>query len=147
MKLPSLKSYQDCAFWEGLILGKFVILTCLDLVILVTLIQALNLYRSYSSIYRLQLCQIYISKFEHPINVLGFYNTIYSLLRSKTQDHLLRLEKNLSSTTDLPEIKDNFQIRSPHSIKALITVVTINNYFWHKIFLSFIYLPLVSYVL
>ena len=142
MNLPSFKSYQDCALWGGLILGKFVILTCLDLVILVTLTQALNLSRSYSSIYRLQLCQICISKFEHPINVLGFYNTIYSLLRNKTQDHLLHLEKNLSSTTDLPEIKDN-QIRSPHSIKALITVVTINNYFWHKIFLPFIYLPLV----
>ena len=116
MKLASLKSYQDCTFWGGLILGKFVILTCLDLVILVTVTQALNLSRLYSSIYRVQLCQIHISKFEHPINVLGFYNISYSLLRSKTRDHLLHLGKNLSSKTDLPEIKDNLQIRSPLSI-------------------------------
>lgn len=146
MKLTSLKSYQDCAFWGGRILGKFVNLTCLD-VILVTLTPTLNLPRSHSSIYRLQLCQMYISKFEHPINVLGFCKTIYSLLKSKTQDHLLHLRKNMSSKTDLPERKDNLQIRSPHSIKALITVVTINTYFWPKIFLSFIYLPLVCYLL
>lgn len=107
MKLASLKSHQDCVFWGGLILGKFVILTCLDLVILVTLTHALNLSGSYSSIYRIQLlCQICISKFEHPINVFSFFNTIYILLRSKTQDHLLPLGKNLSSKTDLPETKD-----------------------------------------